>query len=201
MKFERVFYAADGADGGSGAGPAAVVGSGESGTAGTAGQSSGADTEKPAGRTYNDEQVNAMILRDSKKEVAKFLREAGLEPTGDVKADLAGFKEWKESQKTVNDKLKDQETATETARREAREARTEAEALRRGVSDKLLPRFLKLASGYEGETVADQVAAALADFPEFAGAEKKDIGAGSKNQQIDGNDAALNALKKQYMHR
>lgn len=127
----------------------------------------------PDAPKYTDKQLNDLLVRDAGKEVKKLLAEAGLDPSGDVKADLAKLKAARDAQLTEEQKRAERDKAVadelSASKREASEARAESAALKAGVpADKCeRVRKLALAGDYEGDNEAEKVAAVLKDFPEF----------------------------------
>jgi hypothetical protein len=156
---------------------------------------------KPSNLT--NKQVNDLIARDATKEARKLLADAGLDSTGDLKADLAKLKSIRDSQLTDDQKRAERDKEIEgkmtTAQREASEAKAEAAALKAGVpADKAeRVRKLALAGDYEGATEAEKVAAVLSDFPEFVKKEAPgDVGRLTKGSQVNEEEALLAQMKK-----
>jgi hypothetical protein len=156
---------------------------------------------KPSNLTHK--QVNKLLLNETGKEVKKLLAEAGFDPSGDIKADLAKLKTLRDSQLTEEQKRAEREKEIEgkmtTAQREASEARAEVAALKLGVpADKAeRVRKLALAGDYEGASEAEKVAAVLADFPEFVKKEAPgDVGRLTKGSQVNEEEALLAQMKK-----
>ena len=152
---------------------------------------------------YTDKQLNDLLARDAGKEVKKMLAEAGFDPSGDIKADLAKLKSVRDSQLTEKEKAAEAAKAKDdelsTFKREASEARAESAALRAGVpADKCdRVRKLALAGDYEGATEAEKVASVLADFPEFVKvAAPGDVGRVTKGSQVNEEEAILAQMKK-----
>ena len=152
---------------------------------------------------YTDKQLNDLLARDAGKEVKKMLAEAGFDPSGDIKADLAKLKSVRDSQMTAEQKAAEAAKAKDdeltASKREASEARAEAAALKLGVpADKCdRVRKLALAGDYDGATEAEKVAAVLADFPEFVKAQAPgDIGKLSGGKQVNEEEAILAQMKK-----
>jgi hypothetical protein len=164
-----------------------------------------ADPPAPAAEApkYTDKQLNDLLARDAGKEVKKLLAEAGFDPTGDIKADLAKLKTIRDGQLTDEQKRAERDKEIEgkmtTAQREASEAKAETAALKAGVpADKAeRVRKLALAGDYEGATEAEKVAAVLLDFPEFVKKEAPgDVGRLTKGSQVNEEEAMLAQLKK-----
>lgn len=152
---------------------------------------------------YTDKQLNDLLARDAGKEVKKMLAEAGLDTSGDIKADLAKLKAARDAQLTDEQKRAERDKAIEAelsaSKREASEARAEAAALKAGVpADKCeRVRKLALAGDYDGATEAEKVAAVLSDFPEFVkSATPPEFGAAVKGGKVDETDAAFAMVKK-----
>ena len=166
-----------------------------------------AEKETPATQQeqakYTDSQLNDLIAKNAAKEAAKMLRDAGIEPTGELKKDVEAFKAWKESTMSETEKLKAQLAEREgkeaETKKEADGIRAENEALKKGVPADKVDRVKKLVlSGvYEGESIAEKVEAVLAEFPEYAKGAVKDIGGKTGNQSIDENTRLLDLARKQ----
>ena len=152
---------------------------------------------------YTDKQLNDLLARDAGKEVKKMLAEAGFDPSGDIKADLAKLKSVRDSQLTEKEKAAQDAKAKDdeltASKREASEARAESAALKAGVpADKCdRVRKLALAGDYEGANEAEKVASVLADFPEFVKvAAPGDVGRVTKGSQVNEEEAILAQMKK-----
>ena len=152
---------------------------------------------------YTDKQLNDLLARDAGKEVKKMLAEAGFDPSGDIKADLAKLKSVRDSQMTAEQKAAEAAKAKDdeltASKREASEARAEAAALKLGVPADKCDRVRKLAMAgdYEGSTEAEKVAAVLADFPEFVkAAAPGDIGRRTGGSQVNEEEELLAKMKK-----
>jgi hypothetical protein len=195
MKRWNVFFAPD--DGITGVAPAAPA------TEPAPAQSSA--PEAPEAPLYTNKQLNDLVAKNSAKEAAKILKDAGLESTGDLKKDVEAFKAWKQSTMTETDRLKAQLAEREGADTEAKKAadaiRAENIALKKGVPGDKVDRVVKLSVGYEGDTVEERVAAVLAEFPEFARGPVKDIGAPAHGQGVDDDTAMLAKLKEMHKRK
>ncbi len=157
------------------------------------------DLPEPEVAKYTDSQLNDLVKKNAAKEAVKILAEAGLESTGNLKDDVAKFKEWKQSQMTEAEKYKSDLEAEKVKTKEV-EARATAAELRAEIIGKGVPadkadRIMKLAQSYEGETPAEKVTAVLADFPELVkGAQS--IGVESKNSTPNTEAALLDQMLK-----
>jgi hypothetical protein len=195
MKRWNVFFAPD--DGITGAVPAAPATEPTTTPAAT--------QEAPEAPLYTNKQLNDLVAKNSAKEAAKILKDAGLESTGDLKKDVEAFKAWKQSTMTETDRLKAQLAEREGADTEAKKAadaiRAENIALKKGVPGDKVDRVVKLSAGYEGDTVEERVAAALAEFPEFTRGPVKDIGAPAHGQGVDDDTAMLAKLKEMHKRK
>jgi hypothetical protein len=157
----------------------------------------------PADNTpkYTDEQLNNLVAKKAAKEAEKLLKEAGLETTGNLKEDVKKLNEFKNSQKSELEKLADQNKAAEdkatAARQEADNARAEAEALKSGVPAEKVEKVRRLAmsGSYEGDTVAEKVAAVIADFPEFVKSGQP-FGSQTQTKTQDATEKALAEARK-----
>ena len=148
-------------------------------------------TETPAETAkYTDTQLNDLIAKNSSKAAQKaqseLFEKLGIKDASEIDA----IKAARQAQMTEAEKtqaaLKEKDTALEGAKKEADAIRAENEALKKGVPADKVERVKKLVmSGvYEGETIAEKVAAVLAEFPEYAKGAVKDIGAPTNNEQV-----------------
>jgi len=162
-----------------------------------------ATEQKPAeAAKYTDSQVNDLIAKNTAKEAAKMLKEAGLESTGNIKQDLAPFKAWKDSQMSEGEKLtaraKELEAANSEAVARADRAEAKAEALARGVSADKADKIVKLATSgvYEGDSIAAKIEAVLAEFPDFVSKTGQAFGMRTQTDTASAQDVALQAAYK-----
>lgn len=135
------------------------------------GTSSPNPNAEPAPKTFTQEDVNAIVSRESKSAVEKLLKEAGIAPEGDHKASLKAFKEWQDSQKSELDKASG---ALTTAQKEKADAETKAlqlerqlSAVKKGIPADKADKYIKLAEAYtDDKTDFDKaLEKALKDFP------------------------------------
>jgi hypothetical protein len=178
MEMFRMFMNADGAEGGETPTPAEVA-------------------------KYTDSQLNDLIKKNVGKETEKaqasFLEKAGVKSFDEL-VELQKLRQAQMSEtEKLNVKIKEYETSSETARREAMEARAEAEALKKGVPADKVEKVRKLAlSGmYEGESVQDKINAVLDEFPEYIkNSPPANIGGATSNQAQDATSNALEQARK-----
>ncbi len=156
------------------------------------------NTPAPAGdpapapaKTFTQEDVNAIVARESKAAVEKLLKEAGIAPEGDYKAALKAFREWQDSQKTELEKVTGALSASEKAKAEA-EAKANAlerqiTAMSKGIPADKAEKYIKLAEAYINDKTdfAAALDLALKDFPI---AEKGVAGSGGNPPPANGND-------------
>jgi uncharacterized small protein (DUF1192 family) len=158
---KRIFFDADTGTGGVSQAPATTEG--DTGKA--------AATTPP--KTYTEEEVNGLLARKQSEQVDRMLKDLGIESSGTLKERIAALKKYEDEHKTEIQKEKEARTAAETRLQEAQtradKAEAKAEALAVGVPAAKAERFVKIAMTYEGETVAEKVAAAIKDNPEFRG--------------------------------
>ena len=194
----RVFFDADGAGGGGGPQVPPVV-TPPADPAAPASPNSNPPAVPQDVAKYTDKQLNDLVAKNAAKEAARILKDAGIEPTGDLKKDVEAFKAWKQSTMTETERLKAQLEERDTADAETKKTtdaiRAENAALRNGVPADKVDRVVKLSAGYEGETPDERVAAVLAEFPEFK-AGPGDIGGPVKDQRINDNDAMMGKLRE-----
>ena len=188
----RMFYEADGTSGGA---PA------ETAEQEPAEQEKTEPEQKP--EKYSDEWVNNLVAGKAKeaaeKARKKLYKELGVKDVEELKK----LREMKEAQMTAEERMKAQleesNKASDEIKKEAEGIRAENEALKKGVPADKVERVKKLVlSGvYEGETVAEKVAAVLAEFPEYAKALPGDIGAKTGNQTVNEETRLLELARKQ----
>ena len=186
----RMFYEADGTSGGT---PAVEE---------TAEPAEPVKTE-PKPEKYTDEWVNNLVAGKSKEAAEKARRDIYKELGVKDADELKKLREMKEAQMTAEERMKAQleesNKASDEIKKEAEEIRAENEALKKGVPADKVERVKKLVlSGvYEGETVAEKVAAVLAEFPEYAKSVPGDIGAKTGNQTVSEETRLLELARKQ----
>ena len=171
-----------------------------------AGQDPAAEAQVEEKPQYTNKQLNDLLVRDASKEVKKMLAEAGFDTSGDIKADLAKLKSIRDEKMTDSEKtaaaLKAKDDAVLTAKAEADAARAEVEAFKAGVSAANLAKVIKLAGTYEGATMAEKIAAVLADFPMMGKANAAPAGGGSlgvetRHEELSEVEAMLAKARKQ----
>lgn len=120
---------------------------------------------------YTDKQVNDLIAREAgkrqEKATADLLAKMGFKSLEDVEA----FNKTRQESMSQAEKdrlaIQEKETAAQTAARERDEARAEVAALKAGVPADKVAKVVKLAAGYDGDTMDEKITALLADFPDF----------------------------------
>ena len=171
-----------------------------------AGQAPAADAQVEDKPKYTDKQLNDLIAKESAKrsEGARtaLLKEYGIESP----EALAELKKLRDEKMTENEKtaaaFKAKDDAVLTAKAEADAARAEVEAFKAGVSAANLAKVIKLAGTYEGATMAEKIAAVLADFPMMGKANAAPAGGGSlgvetKHEELSEVEAMLAKARKQ----
>lgn len=189
---QRMFYEADGTSGGTLAAEEPV-------------KTEPAEPVKtePKPDKYTDEWVNNLVAGKSKEAAEKARREIYKELGVKDADELKKLREMKEAQMTAEERMKaeleESNKASDEIKKEAEGIRAENEALKKGVPADKVERVKKLVlSGvYEGETVAEKVAAVLAEFPEYAKAVPGDIGAKTGNQTVSEETRLLELARKQ----
>ena len=163
MMKNRMFYEADGTSGGTPAAePQEPV------------KTDSEPKQDPKPDKYTDEWVNNLVAGKSKEAAEKARREIYKELGVKDADELKKLREMKEAQMTAEERMKaeleESNKASDEIKKEAEGIRAENEALKKGVPADKVERVKKLVlSGvYEGETVAEKVAAVLAEFPEYA---------------------------------
>lgn len=150
--------------------------------------------ENQTAKTFTQEDVNAIVSRESKAAVEKLLKEVGIAPEGDYKSVLKAFREWQDSQKTELEKTTGALTAAEKAKAEA-EAKANAlekqlTALSKGIPQDKVEKYAKLAEAYMNEKTdfATALDLALKDFPVV---EKGAPGAGGNPPPVENKKTPL----------
>lgn len=156
---------------------------------------------------YTDKQLNDLILKNSskasEKAKAELMASLGIKDVSEIEA----MKEARKAQMSDAEKatlaLKEQEAATQSARREADEAIAEVAAMKAGVPVDKVERVRKLAmSGqYEGDTPAEKINAVLADFPEFIKQTSVNLGAPTGKNTVSDEESILQKLREQRRGR
>ena len=188
---QRMFYEADGSSGGAPAVEEPVK------------TEPAEPKQDPKPEKYTDEWVNNLVAGKSKEAAEKARREIYKELGVKDADELKKLREMKEAQMTAEERMKaeleESNKASDEIKKEAEGIRAENEALKKGVPADKVERVKKLVlSGvYEGETVAEKVAAVLAEFPEYAKAVPGDIGAKTGNQTVSEETRLLELARKQ----
>lgn len=194
MKY-RMFYEADGTSGGT---PAAVDPEPTEPV-----KTDAEPKQDPKPEKYTDEWVNNLVAGKSKEAAEKARREIYKELGVKDADELKKLREMKEAQMTAEERMKaeleESNKASDEIKKEAEGIRAENEALKKGVPGDKVERVKKLVlSGvYEGETVAEKVAAVLAEFPEYVKSVPGDIGAKTGNQSVSEESRLLDLARKQ----
>ena len=164
---------------------------------------------------YTDKQLNDLILKNSskasEKAKAELMASLGIKDVSEIEAlkeaRKAQMSDARKAQMSDAEKatlaLKEQEAATQSARREADEAIAEVAAMKAGVPVDKVERVRKLAmSGqYEGDTPAEKINAVLADFPEFIKQTSVNLGAPTGKNTVSDEESILQKLREQRRGR
>lgn len=122
------------------------------------GESGGAGEEKnpPAGKTFTQEEVNAMMAKEKNQGKLAILKELGVEDSKTAKEALAKYKEYLDSQKTeaqkLADDLKSQQEAKVSAEQKATILERKFEAVALGAPANAVDDIVALASTKVTET-------------------------------------------------
>lgn len=193
--FPRIFFVPDGVEGGA---PAITT---TTDTTTATPPVTPTATNQAAGTVSESEKlINDQIKAGTAKEVAKYLRDAGIEPTGKLKEDLAAFKTWKESQMTEAEKLKAENEITakerDDAKAEAETARYEAAAARLGVPDDKIETYVRYARVSDGETPTEKMDNYLKSIGFKKPTGGTPFGGGTTSQSVDPKTALKNVIKE-----
>ena len=154
---------------------------------------------------YTDKQLNDLIAKESgkrqEKATADLLAKMGFKSIEDVES----FQKTRQESMTQaeKDKLKiaETETAAQTAARERDEAKAEVAALKAGVPADKVAKVVKLAAGYDGDTMDAKITALLADFPDFikqaTGQAAQNVGRVTGQQGVSDEERLLAIARKQ----
>jgi len=169
------------------------------------GQAPAADPAAEAPK-YTDKQLNDLIAREATKREAAaksaMMKELGV----DTPEDLAALKKLREEKMTESERsaasLKAKDDAVIAAKAEADAARAEVEALKAGISAENLTKAIKLAGTYDGATMAEKIAAVVADFPMLKGkpgasARGGALGVETRHEELSEVEAMLAKARKQ----
>lgn len=123
------------------------------------------------GRTFTQDQVTAIVAKESKQAVEALLKDAGVAPGEDYKASLQAFRDWQDSQKTDLQKAMDKQNELEKERVAAEQKVQALEqrlmAVSMGIPADRADKYVKLAAAYMDEKTdfAKALQAAVKDFP------------------------------------
>ena len=113
-------------------------------------------------KTFTQEEVNAINVKTKNK----FYKDLGFKDEEAYKEDLAT----KQANMGAVEKLAAAELANSETLTRAEVAEAKVAVLELGVPKNKADRVIKLAKTYDGETMADKVAAVLKEYPEFKAA-------------------------------
>lgn len=120
---------------------------------------------------YTDKQLNDLIAKEAgkrqEKATADLLAKMGFKSIEEVEAFNKSRQESMTQAEKDKLKLAEQEAAAATNAKERDEARAEVAALKAGVPADKVAKVVKLAAGYDGDTMEAKITALLADFPDF----------------------------------
>lgn len=120
---------------------------------------------------YTDKQLNDLIAKEAgkrqEKATADLLAKMGFKTLEEVEAFNKSRQESMTQAEKDKAKLAEIETTAQTAARERDEAKAEVAALKAGVPADKVAKVVKLAAGYDGDTMDEKITALLADFPDF----------------------------------
>ena len=128
-------------------------------------------------KTFTQEEVNAINVKTKNK----FYKDLGFKDEEAYKEDLAT----KQANMGAVEKLAAAELANSETLTRAEVAEAKVAVLELGVPKNKADRVIKLAKTYDGENMADKVAAVLKEYPEFkaAGVPAFGNGTGGENQE------------------
>jgi hypothetical protein len=128
-------------------------------------------------KTFTQEEVNAINIKTKNK----FYKDLGFKDEEAYKEDLAT----KQANMGAVEKLAAAELANSETLTRAEVAEAKVAVLELGVPKNKADRVIKLAKTYDGENMADKVAAVLKEYPEFkaAGVPAFGNGTGGENQE------------------
>lgn len=126
---------------------------------------------EPEQPKYTDKQLNDLIAKEAgkrqEKATADLLAKMGFKSIEEVEAFNKSRQESMTQAEKDKLKLAEQEAAAATNAKERDEARAEVAALKAGVPADKVAKVVKLAAGYDGDTMEAKITALLADFPDF----------------------------------
>lgn len=126
---------------------------------------------EPEQPKYTDKQLNDLIAKESgkrqEKATADLLAKMGFKSIEEVEAFNKSRQESMTQAEKDKLKLAEQESAAATNAKERDEARAEVAALKAGVPADKVAKVVKLAAGYDGDTMEAKITALLDDFPDF----------------------------------
>ena len=128
-------------------------------------------TEPAEQPKYTDKQLNDLIAKESgkrqEKATADLLAKMGFKSIEEVEAFIKTRQESMTQAEKDKLKIAEQEAAAATNAKERDEAKAEVAALKAGVPADKVAKVVKLAAGYDGDTMDAKITALLADFPDF----------------------------------
>lgn len=160
---------------------------------------------EPEQPKYTDKQLNDLIAKEAgkrqEKATADLLAKMGFKSIEDVEAFNKSRQESMTQAEKDKLKLAEQEAAAATNAKERDEARAEVAALKAGVPADKVAKVVKLAAGYDGDTMEAKITALLADFPDFvkgtAGQAAQNVGRVTGQQGVSDEERLLAIARKQ----
>lgn len=177
----------------------------DKGTSGT-----GAD-KQPGERTFNQEEVNNIATKESRKATEKILKDLGIEDFDNAKEGLQKFREWQDSQKTEAEKLQgDYDKAQQTLQEKETENRTlkaQMSAMKQNVNGDYVEDVVALAERQVTDDVSidDAIKSVVEKYPHFLEAKesepeehKPSFLSGSHNSSSKKNTDPFEAINQKY---
>jgi hypothetical protein len=154
---------------------------------------------------YTDKQLNDLIAKEAgkrqEKATADLLAKMGFKSIEEVEAFNKSRQESMTQAEKDKLKLAEQEAAAATNAKERDEARAEVAALKAGVPADKVAKVVKLAAGYDGDTMEAKITALLADFPDFVkgatGQAPRNAGLVTGQQGVSDEERLLAIARKQ----
>lgn len=152
---------------------------------------------------YTDKQLNDLIAKESgkrqEKATADLLARMGFKTLDDLDAFNKSRQESMTQAEKDKLKLAEQEAAAATNAKERDEARAEIAALKAGVPADKVSKVVKLAAGYDGETMEAKINAMLGDFPDIVkkGTAPGNVGIQTGQQGVSDEERMLAVARKQ----
>lgn len=148
---------------------------------------------------FTQKQLNDLIAKEAGTRQTALLTKMGFKTMEEAEAFNKSRQESMTQAEKDKLKLAEQEAAAATNAKERDEARAEVAALKAGVPADKVSKVVKLAAGYDGDTMEEKINAMLVDFPDIVkkGTAPGNVGIQTGQQGVSDEERLLTLARKQ----